>query len=199
MAIRKIAQLGEPVLRQRAAEVRPEELAAARLQTLIDDMIETMHDADGAGLAAPQVYESVRIAVIEVKDNPRYPGVGPIPLTVLVNPVLRTAPLAGDDSAIEMFEGCLSVAGVRGRVRRPRRVEVTALDRHGKPLSFTWEGFNAAVVQHETDHLDGVLFVDRADTKSLTFLREFERHVALEERVVDAGVPLLSASRRGGR
>jgi peptide deformylase len=199
LAIRKIAQLGEPVLRRVAAEVRPEELATARVQTLIDDLIETMHDADGAGLAAPQVYESLRITVIEVKDNPRYPGVGPIPLTVLVNPVLSRAPLDGDDSAIEMFEGCLSITGVRGRVRRPRRVEVTALGRNGEPLSFTWEGFNAAVVQHETDHLDGVLFVDRADPRSLTFLREFERHVPFEDRVVDAGVSLLSPSRRGAR
>lgn len=199
MAIRKIAQLGEPVLRRVAAEVRLEELATPLVQRLIDDLIETMRDADGAGLAAPQVYESVRIAVIEVKDNPRYPGVGPIPLTVLVNPVLKRAPLGGDDSAIEMFEGCLSIAGVRGRVRRPRRVEVSALDRHGGRISFTWEGFNAAVVQHETDHLDGVLFVDRVDPKSLTFLREFERHVPLEDRVIDGGVRLLSAPSRGSR
>jgi peptide deformylase len=198
LAIRKIAQLGEPVLRRVALAVRPEDLALPRTQALIDDLIETMHDADGAGLAAPQVYESVRIAVIEVKDNPRYPGVGPIPLTVLVNPVLTPAPMEDESDVIEMFEGCLSVTSVRGRVRRPRRVQVSALDRSGAPISFTWEGFNAAVVQHETDHLDGVLFVDRADPKSLTFLREYERYVPLEERVVDAGVSLLG-NPRGSR
>ncbi len=192
MAIRKIAQLGEPVLRQRAAEVSPELLRSAELQRLIDDMVETMHDADGAGLAAPQVYESLRVCVIELANNPRYPNLEPIPLTVLVNPVLEpevaAAPGAfAEEDAIVMYEGCLSIQGVRGRVRRPRRVRVTAQGRHGEPLSFTWEGVRAAVVQHETDHLDGVLFVDRADTRSLTFLREYERHVPLAERVVDRG------------
>jgi peptide deformylase len=88
-----------------------------------------------------------------------------------------------------MYEGCLSVAGVRGKVKRPRRVEVQALDRKGQPLSFTWEGVRAAVVQHETDHLNGVLYVDRADPRSLTFLREYERHVPLAERVMDRGKP----------
>ena len=193
MAIRKIAQLGEPVLRQRAREVTREELRSPALQTLIDDMIETMHDADGAGLAAPQVYESLAIAVIEVQKNPRYPSVASIPLTVLVNP--RVTPLVSsaageslrDEEAIEVYEGCLSVTGLRGRVRRPRRVRVQAWDRRGEPLDFEWQGFQAAVVQHECDHLNGTVFLDRADPQSLTFLREYERHVPFERRVVDGG------------
>ncbi|HEX6272135.1 MAG TPA: peptide deformylase [Polyangiaceae bacterium] len=198
MAIRKIAQLGEPLLRERSKPVSPDELLSERLQTLIDDMIETMRDADGAGLAAPQVYEPVRLAVIEVNENPRYPTFPAVPLTVLVNPVVTPevtpGELSGED-AVEMFEGCLSVPGVRGRVRRPRRVRVSALGRHGETVELVWEGVRAAIVQHELDHLDGVLFVDRADPRSLTFLREYERHVPLEQRILDRGQSVLGASK----
>ena len=196
MAIRKIAQLGEPLLRERSRPVSPDELRSERLQTLIDDMIETMRDADGAGLAAPQVYEPFRLAVIEVNENPRYPMFPPVPLTVLVNPVVTPevgpGELTGND-AVEMFEGCLSVPGLRGRVRRPRRVRVTALDRHGGAFELVWEGVRAAIVQHELDHLDGVLFLDRADPKTLTFLREYERHVPIERRILDRGQSVLGA------
>jgi peptide deformylase len=155
-----------------------------------------MRDADGAGLAAPQVYEPFRLAVIEVSNNPRYPMLESVPLTVLVNPIVTPeVPIGelGASDSVEMFEGCLSVPGVRGRVRRPRRVRVTAHDRNGKPLEFTWEGVRAAIVQHELDHLDGVLFVDRADPRSLTFLREYERHVPIERRILDRGQPVLGA------
>jgi peptide deformylase len=190
MAIRKIAQLGEPVLRQRARSLSVEELGSPRIQALIEDLIETMHDADGAGLAAPQIYESVQLVVIEVRQNPRYPSADSVPLTVLANPVVTPAITAPegtlpDDEAITVYEGCLSVAGVRGRVRRPRRVRVQALDVHGQAVDFVWEGFRAAVVQHETDHLNGVLFVDRAEPRTLTFLREYERYVPPAERIVD--------------
>jgi len=196
VAIRKIAQLGEPLLRERSSPVSLDELRSERLQTLIDDMIETMRDADGAGLAAPQIYEPLRLAVIEVNDNPRYPMLPPVPLTVLVNPIVTPEVPSGElgpSDSVEMFEGCLSVPGVRGRVRRPRRVRVTAHDRSGRPLEFTWEGVRAAIVQHELDHLDGVLFVDRADPRSLTFLREYERHVPVERRILDRGQPVLGA------
>lgn len=192
VAIRKIAQMGEPVLRRVARTLSVEELKSPAIQTLIDDMIDTMHDADGAGLAAPQVYESVQLCVIEISKNPRYPDAVEIPLTVLVNPVVTPAvgspadALAPEDS-IAMFEGCLSVTGMRGQVIRPRRVRVQALDRLGAPLDFVWEGVKASVVQHETDHLNGVLYVDRADSKSLTFLREYERYVPREQRIVDRG------------
>jgi peptide deformylase len=196
MAIRKLAQLGHPVLRRVADRVDPSALSTPEIQRLIDDMIDTMRDADGAGLAAPQVHESLRIAVIEVAENPRYPHFPGIPLTVFVNPVVtprvapggtREAPAPGD--AVAMFEGCLSVSGVRGRVRRPRRVHVAALDREGRPFELEWEGVRAVVVQHELDHLDGVLFVDRADPRSLTFLKEYERWVSPNARVVDEAMP----------
>jgi peptide deformylase len=189
MAIRKIAQLGEPVLRLEARPLAREELLSPETQRFIDDMIDTMRDADGAGLAAPQVYESVQLVVIELASSRRYPGVESIPLLVLANPVVT--PLVGQDGvfadqdAITVYEGCLSVTGMRGRVRRPRKVRVQALDRQGNPLDFVWEGFRAAVVQHEVDHLRGTLFVDRALPKSLTFLREYERYVAPEQRVQD--------------
>ena len=192
VAIRKIAQMGEPVLRRVARPLSVEELKSPAIQTLIDDMIDTMHDADGAGLAAPQVYESVQLCVIEISKNPRYPDALDIPLTVLVNPVITPqveSPLddLAEADSIAMFEGCLSVAGLRGQVVRPRRVRVQALDRHGEPLDFVWEGVRSSVVQHETDHLKGVLYVDLADSKSLSFLREYERYVPREERIVDRG------------
>jgi peptide deformylase len=192
MAIRKIAQLGEPVLRQRARELSRDELASSEMQALIADMIETMHDADGAGLAAPQIYESVAVVVIEVRQNPRYPNARSIPLRVLVNPRLTSlvaspADALSDRDAMTAYEGCLSVTGVRGQVRRPRKVRVQALDRDGRDIDEVWEGFAATVVQHETDHLLGTLFIDRADPKTLTFLREYERYVPPSARLVDGG------------
>ncbi len=189
MTILKIAQLGEPVLRERAREVLPEEIGSPELERLIDDMVETMRDADGAGLAAPQVYQSLRLCVIEVSDNPRYPGLPEQPLVVLINPILEPelerAGVVGEGEAIEMYEGCLSVHGIRGRVRRPRKVRFRALDRQGRSIAGTWEGLAAAVIQHETDHLDGVLFVDKADPRTLCFLREFARHVPPRARFRD--------------
>src|SRR5690606_30400680 len=177
MTILRIAQLGEPVLRERAREVTADEIGAPALERLIDDMVETMRDADGAGLAAPQVYQSLRLCVIELDNNRRYPDLPPQPLLALINPVvscLVPTPVA-DDDAIEMYEGCLSVDGIRGRVRRPRKVSFRALDRSGQPIHGEFEGLHAAVIQHETDHLDGTLFIDRADPRTLCFLREFGR------------------------
>ena len=197
MAILKIAQLGEPILRRKADLIDPREIGSERIQTLIDDMIETMHDADGAGLAAPQVYESLQLCVIEVDKNPRYPQFEPIPLTVLINPVVT--PLVGGPGALsaedsfQMYEGCLSVPGMRGQVTRPRKVRVQALDRAGNALDFVWESFRAVVVQHETDHLNGALYVDRADPKTLTFLREYERYVPLATRILDQGKAVLGS------
>lgn len=192
MTLLKIARLGEPVLRRVARAVTPDELASRELQRLLDDMLETMHDVSGAGLAAPQVYRSLQLVVMEVGDNPRYPGVASLPLTFLVNPVVSSLvgpePLA-DEDAIRVYEGCLSVPGLRGRVRRPRRVRVRALGRDGSPLDFELEGFLAAVVQHEVDHLQGSLFVDRALPGTLAFQAEYERHVSPEQRVVDGKRP----------
>ena len=197
MAILKIAQMGEPVLRRRADPIDAAEIGSAFIQTLIDDMIETMHDADGAGLAAPQVYQSIQLCVIEVDQNPRYPQFEPIPLTILINPVVtpevgKNGVLAPEDR-FQMYEGCLSVPGMRGQVARPRKVRVQALDRTGTLLDFVWESFRAVVVQHETDHLQGALYVDRADPKTLTFLREYERHVPLASRILDQGKAVLGS------
>jgi peptide deformylase len=201
MALRKIAQLGEPVLRQVARRLADEEISSSRVGALVDDMIDTMRDADGAGLAAPQVYESIALVVIEVRENTRYPDVDPIPLTVLANPTITpivSTPLdaLADCDAILAYEGCLSVPGLRGRVRRPRKVRVQAVDpTTGRRVDEVWEGFRAVVVQHETDHLTGTLFVDRADTHSLSFLREYDRYVARDARVIDLGVPPAGNSR----
>jgi len=173
MTVRPIAAIGHPVLRQRAREVTVEELASEEVQHLIDDLIDTMHFAAGAGLAANQVHEPVRIAVIEVTDNPRYPYKPPIPLTVVVNPVLE--PL--DDELVVINEGCLSVPDLRGDVDRHVNVRVRYLDRHGEPHDEVKRGLTAGTFQHECDHLDGTLFVDRVrDTRTLSTWEQFDRH-----------------------
>jgi peptide deformylase len=197
VAIRKIAQMGEPVLRRKADPIDPTQIGSTLIQTLIDDMIETMHDADGAGLAAPQVYESLQLCVIQVDQNPRYPQFEPIPLTVLINPVVtplvgKNGLLSAEDS-FQIYEGCLSVPGMRGQVARPRKVRVQALDRAGNTLDFVWESFRAVVVQHETDHLLGTLYVDRVDPRTLTFLREYDRFVPPAERIRDRGKAVVGS------
>ena len=172
MAIRKIAQIGHPVLRQRAREVTREELAAPATQQFIDDLIETMRDASGAGLAAIQVHEPIRICAIEVRNNPRYPYKPPIPLTILVNPVLTPV----GDETFDNNEGCLSVPNLRGTVTRFVHLHVKAWDRHGQEIDETVHGLKAGTFQHEVDHLDGMLFVDRVrDPRTFTTWTEFER------------------------
>jgi peptide deformylase len=172
MAIRKIAQIGHPVLRQIAREVTREELGSPAIQTFIDDLIETMRDADGAGLAAIQVYEAIRIVAIEVRNNPRYPYKPPIPLTVLVNPVLTPI----DDEMFENNEGCLSVPNLRGQVKRHIHIRVQAWDRHGNAIDEVVHGLKAGTYQHEVDHLNGKIFVDRADPSTFATWAEFDRH-----------------------
>jgi peptide deformylase len=172
VTVRAIATVGHPVLRQPAREITPEELASAEIQTLIDDLIDTMHDANGAGIAANQVHEPVRVAVIEVDHNPRYPYKPPIPLTVVVNPELE--PL--DDELVEINEGCLSVPNLRGNVFRHVNVRVRYLDRDGGEHAEEHHGLSAGTFQHEVDHLDGILFVDRADPRTFATWDQFERH-----------------------
>lgn len=173
MAVLKIAHLGHPILRQVAELVSPEAIGAPEVQRLIDDMLETMEDHDGAGLAAPQVHVSRRIVIYGVEANPRYPDADAVPLTVLINP--RVAPVG--DAQEEDWEGCLSVPDLRGMVPRFTRVRVEAYGREGKPVHFTADGFHARVVQHECDHLDGKLYVDRMSSMdTLTFLPEFQRY-----------------------
>jgi peptide deformylase len=173
MAIRKIASIGHPVLRERARSVTREELASPAVQSFIDDLIETMRDARGAGLAANQVHEPVRICVIEVSDNPRYPYKPNIPLTILVNPEVERL----GDETFDNYEGCLSVPDLRGVVPRHTRARVRAWDRHGNDIDMTVNGLSAGTYQHEVDHLDGVLFVDRVvDSRTLCTWAEFDRH-----------------------
>ncbi len=173
MAIRKIAQIGHPVLRQIARHISREELAAPAIQQFIDDLIETMHDADGAGLAAIQVYEPIAICAIEVRNNPRYPYKPPIPLTVLVNPVLTPV----GDEMYDNNEGCLSVPNLRAMVSRHLHVRVQAWDRHGTAIDEVVHGLKAGTYQHEVDHLLGKIFVDRVtDPTTFATWTEFDRH-----------------------
>ena len=173
MAIRKIATIGHPVLRQTAREVTPDELRSAKVQTFIDDLVDTMHDANGAGLAANQVYEPIQICAIEVKNNPRYPYKPNVPLTILVNPEIT--PLT--DETFQNYEGCLSVPDLRGVVDRVTEIRVRAWDRHGNEIDQVIRGLTAGTYQHEVDHLHGKLFLDRVkDTTTLCTWKEFERH-----------------------
>ncbi len=172
MALRKIAQLGHPVLREVARPVTADELRTPAVQGFIDDLIATMRDASGAGIAATQVYEKLRIFAVEVRDNPRYPYKPKYPLTLVVNP--EVTPLS--DATFSNFEGCLSIPNLRGRVPRFAEVKVSGLDRNGEQLDFEIRGVTAGTFQHELDHLNGVLFVDRVvDTKSLCTWDHFER------------------------
>ncbi|MEX0846422.1 MAG: peptide deformylase [Ilumatobacteraceae bacterium] len=172
MSIRPIVTVGHPVLRERARDLTPDELASPEIQTFIDDLVETMRDANGAGLAANQVGEAIRIAAIEVNDNPRYPYKPRIPLTIVVNPVIEPV----DDELVEINEGCLSVPNLRGTVHRSVTVRVRYLDRDGVAHDEIKRGLTAGTFQHECDHLDGVLFLDRVtDPTTFTTWEQFER------------------------
>ena len=170
----RITTIGDPVLRERAAEVGLDALRSPETQRLIDDLIETRREAAGAGLAAPQVSAPVRIAVVEVDEATRlrYPYKPAVPLTVLVNPVIE--PLS--EETILINEGCLSVPGLRGDVPRHAAVHGDYFDRNGGARELVVLGLTAGTFQHEVDHLDGVLFVDRADPRSLSTWEQFERH-----------------------
>ena len=173
MTRREIVEVGHPVLRERAREVSEEELRSQEVQRLIDDMVETMRAADGAGLAANQVGERLRIAVVEVRPgNTRYPYKPPVPLTVVVNPVIE--PL--DDDIERINEGCLSVPNLRGEVPRQMSIRLRYTDRDGEDHEEVRGGLTAGTFQHELDHLDGVLFLDRVDDPStLTTWDAYER------------------------
>ena len=172
MSVREIVTLGDPVLRQRAREVTAEELRSPEIQRLIDDLVETKRAADGAGLAANQVGEALRIAVAGVSEgNPRYPYKPPFPLTVMVNPVVEP-----DGGEVELInEGCLSLPGTRAEVPRSMSVAVRYLDREGVEHVERRRGLTAGTFQHEVDHLDGVLIVDRAEPGSVTSWEDYER------------------------
>jgi peptide deformylase len=173
MTVRLVTTVGDPVLREKATPVDPGELDSQPIQSLIDDLIETMRHYRGAGLAAPQVMAPVRVVAIEVNANPRYPYKPDIPLTVLVNPEIE--PL--DAETFDNYEGCLSVPGLRGVTPRLVQIGVRALDRHGRPFEREVRGLSAVTYQHEVDHLDGRLFVDLVrDPLTLATWEQFERY-----------------------
>jgi peptide deformylase len=171
-ALLEVVRLGHPVLRQ-VAEPVPEALyGTGRLVDLCRDMVRTMQEQNGVGLAAPQVAEALRLFVYWLPGEDERPEIAP---TLLINPEIRPI---GEDIE-EGWEGCLSIPGLRGLVPRHRRVKLKARDLEGRPLSLTADGFHARVLQHEIDHLDGIVFLDRMPSMaSLAFEREWERQLA---------------------
>jgi peptide deformylase len=190
MAVREIIRMGHPLLRQRARCLAPGEPGSERIRALLADMVDTLHHAGGIGLAAPQVGESIRLAIIEIPGGPsRYGVIPPMPLTVFVNPEIDVI----DATAAGCWEGCLSVPGLRGWVERPQHVRVRALDLDGESFELELQGFLATVFQHEFDHLDGRLYVDLVrDTRNLVFEDLLETHLA------DAGVDPPGATQADG-
>lgn len=173
MSILKVARMGHPVLRAKTRALDRNEIRHATIQRLIDDMLETMAEYHGVGLAAPQVHEELRFFVAALNpgsDDDEDEEVEPI---VLVNPEITRV---GSD-IVEDWEGCLSIPDIRGRVPRAREIKVRALDRKGEKIELRAENFAARVIQHEADHLDGILFFDRMRSfESLTFLEEYSRY-----------------------
>ena len=168
MAVRPVLKMGDPLLLQRSAEV--DAFGTPQLQSLLQDMRDTMAAEDGAGIAAPQIGVSLRVVIFGFESNERYPDAPPVPATVLINPTLEVQ----DDEREEDWEGCLSVPGMRGLVPRYKRLRYRGFDADGQPIDRTVDGFHARVVQHEVDHLDGVLYPMR-----ITDLRKFGFNTAL--------------------
>lgn len=167
MPVREVLRMGHPVLREKAQPV--ENLATPELRALIADMKETMTAKSGAGLAAPQIGVSQRVVIFGVESNPRYPDAEPVPFTVLVNP--KIVMLSRDVD--EDWEGCLSVPGMRGVVPRYTKLRYSGFDEEGNPIERIAEGFHARVVQHECDHLDGILYPQRmTDMRTFGFTKE---------------------------
>jgi len=176
--ILKVARLGFPSLRTAASPVPVARIKTKEFQQLIDDMVETMYEYNGVGLAAPQVHLPIQLAVLEVHNHPRHSEVPDVPLTVLVNPVVTIL----DKSFVEDWEGCLSVPELRGRVPRFKQLRVTALDRNADPVEIVASDFHARVIQHETDHLKGEVYLDRMpDMRALGFLQEWQRYMLKPE------------------
>ncbi len=181
MSILKVARMGHPVLRARCRAIDAGEIKSPRVQKLIDDMFDTMREYQGVGLAAPQVHEGIRLFVAgfapaardEEDEDEDEDETEQVPLMALVNPEIT---VVGDEIA-EDWEGCLSIPDIRGRVPRAHDIVVRAFDRRAKRIELKASGFTARVIQHETDHLDGVLFFDRMKSlESLSFLEEFGRY-----------------------
>ncbi len=175
MAILKVARLGHPILREIACPVHEDEISSDSIQSLIKDMIDTMHEYEGLGLAAPQVHVSKQIVVIESQSSSRYPEAPEIPKMVMINPQVEYL----THEQIESWEGCLSVPDMRGLVPRCQKIQVVFYDEKGICHTEIAEDFLSIVIQHETDHLFGKVFLDRMeDLSSLSFLSEFKKHKA---------------------
>jgi peptide deformylase len=173
MAILKVARLGHPSLRAVAQPLTRGEIRSNEVQRLIDDMVETMHEYQGVGLAAPQVHAPLRLAVIEVPASEEA-GRQALGLTIVLNPVVTLT----SEERVLGWEGCLSLPDLRGLVPRSPRLRLEALDRNARPFTLEAQDFSARVIQHECDHLDGIVYVDRMpDLKTLSFIAEFERFV----------------------
>jgi len=169
MSILKVARMGHPVLRAKARSVDKTELKSPEVQHFIDSLIDTMYEYSGVGLAAPQVHESLRVFVAMLDPDGRGEG----DAVTFINPEIMVV----GDQTVEGWEGCLSIPEIRGRVPRAQHIKVSALDRTGKRFELELKDFPARVIQHETDHLDGVLFLDRMATlDSLTYLEEYSRY-----------------------
>jgi peptide deformylase len=175
MSILKVARLGHPVLRAKAKPIDPQDIKSPIIQKLIDDMLETMSEYHGIGLAAPQVHESLRLFVAGIEEEDPRTGATEIVPIAIVNP--EVTPIGRD--LVEDWEGCLSIPDIRGRVPRNRRIRVRGFDRDARPLDLELEEFPARVVQHETDHLNGILFFDRMKSfETLSFLEEYTKYWA---------------------
>lgn len=165
--------MGNPLLREKCQEVDIDTISSDELQNFMDDLIDTMRDEDGAGIAASQVGKLWRIFIMECDNNPRYPDKTGFPLTIVINPTIK---IIGSDK-VDSWEGCLSIPGLRGRLPRAARVELSGYDRQGQSFTKVIQGFEAVVAQHELDHLNGVLFIDRMDDMSyLAFQEEYVKY-----------------------
>ena len=188
MAIRKTARMGHPCLRTPNRELTEKEIRSPEIQRLVQDMLETMEEYSGIGLAAPQVHENIQLAIIQLdEDTERYPGHEATGLGVYINPRITVL----DETEQGFWEGCLSIPEIRGLVLRPRKVQVDYLDLEAKPRSFVAEGFLATVFQHELDHLAGALFVDRIryepGKSPISFLEEYQRYLLPPDKDSDIG------------
>jgi peptide deformylase len=186
MSILKVAMMGHPVLRTKARPIPQHEIGSPQVQQLIDDMFETMEEYAGIGLAAPQVHQDLRIFVAGVRDievTSPMTDEHDMPFIALINPEITPS----TDKVVEGWEGCLSIPDIRGLVPRAHDVRVRAYDRQGRRVEFAASGLPARVVQHENDHLDGVLFFDRMKSfESLTYMEEYRRYWAKDEKTEEA-------------
>ena len=172
MAILEVIKMGHPSLRKQSQEVG-DELASFEFQKFIDDLIQTMRYQNGAGIAAPQVNTLKRVFTMEMKNNPRYPDRNTFPLCTVINPEIEYI----DDQLVDSWEGCLSIPNIRGKLKRYQHIVLKGLDRKGIPIEKKLDGFAAIVAQHELDHLNGVLLIDRMDSmETLTFQDEYEKY-----------------------